>query len=208
MKNENWKKYGLEFLSTFFAVVLAFALSNWNDAKRDENSENKILIEILNGLEKDIVDIELNVLGHKDGITANNYFKKLFVGKEVSTDSVMHYYKYLTRDFISIQNSAGYETLKSKGLEVVKNDSLRLKIISLYEYDYNILQKLEEEYAEMQFQQNYFRETNEELAPNLKFDNDGNVIGIDLPLLLQEEKKKKLLTYLWKIKTNRNFILS
>jgi hypothetical protein len=119
----------------------------------------------------------------------------------------MFHYFNLTRDFISIQNIAGYETLKSKGLELIKNDSLRLKIISLYEYDYNTLRKLEEEYSEMQFQESYFKEINDELAPNFKIDNNGNITGIELPLKIQENKRKKLLLYLWKIQSNRTFIL-
>ena len=57
----NWKKRGGEFLSIFVAVISAFALNNWNDNRRDANSENKILVEISNGLEKDLVDIQLNV---------------------------------------------------------------------------------------------------------------------------------------------------
>lgn len=119
----------------------------------------------------------------------------------------MFYYLNLTRDFVSIQNVAGYETLKSKGLELIKNDSLRLKIISLYEYDYSVLRKLEEDYFEMQFQENYFKEINEELAPNFNIDEDGKIKGIELPLKIQEKNKNKLLLYLWKIQKNRSFIL-
>ncbi len=204
---KNWKKHGFEFLSIFIAVVSAFALNNWNENRRDARSENKILTEISNGLQKDLDDIKLNIGGHKIGIYACNYFRKAFVGKNIETDSLIYYYSKLTRDFVSIQNSAGYETLKSKGLELINNDSLRLKIISLYEYDYSTLQKLEEEYFEMQFEENYFKEINEELAPNFKIDSIGNISGIDLPLKIQENKRNKLLLYLWKIQSNRLFIL-
>ena len=207
IKFKNWKKHGFEFLSIFFAVVSAFALNNWNENRRDALSENKILMEISNGLEKDLVDIKLNVSGHKAGISACNYFRKAFGGKNVEADSIMFYYHNLTRDYVSIQNIAGYATLKSKGLELINNDSLRLKVISLYEYDYNTLRKLEEEYSEMQFQENYFKEINEELAPNFNIDSNGNITGIDLPLKIQDNKRNKLLLYLWKIQSNRNFIL-
>jgi hypothetical protein len=207
IKLKNWKKHGIEFFSIFIAVVSAFALNNWNENRRDNNSENKILVEISNGLEKDIDDIKLNVSGHKSGISACNYFRNSFAGKNIQADSLMFHYFNLTRDFISIQNIAGYETLKSKGLELIKNDSLRLKIISLYEYDYNTLRKLEEEYSEMQFQESYFKEINDELAPNFKIDNNGNITGIELPLKIQENKRKKLLLYWWKIQSNRTFIL-
>lgn len=207
-KINKWKKNGFEFLSIFIAVISAFALNNWNDNRRDALSESKILTEISNGLEKDLEDIKLNVSGHQSGISACNYFRIAILGKDVKTDSLlMIHYRNLTRDFVSIQNTAGYETLKSKGLELISNDSLRLKIISLYEYDYNTLRKLEEEYSEMQFQENYFKEINEVVAPNFILDSNGIVKGIDLPLKIQENTKNTLLLYLWKIQSNRVFIL-
>ena len=75
MRLENWKEKGFEFLSIFIAVVSAFALNNWNQNRRDDYSENKILIEISNGLEKDLDDIKENISGHKRGISACKYFR-------------------------------------------------------------------------------------------------------------------------------------
>ncbi len=194
-------------MSIFIAVIAAFALNNWNDNKRDHTSEKKILIEISNGLQKDIEDVRHNILGHKYGISSCDYFKDLILGKELETASITNRYFNLTRDFISIQNVAGYETLKSRGLELVRNDSLRRQIISLYEYDYKSLLKLEEQYSEMQFQENYFLEINKILAPNFQFNTDGELIGVFTPMDISEDNKKLLLTYLWKIKRNREFIL-
>lgn len=204
---KNWKKYGFEFLSIFIAVVAAFALNNWNDNRRASLSENKILIEISNGLVKDLDDIRNNIKGHEYGISACKYFRNAFGNNEVKFDSLMMNFYSLTRDFVSIQNVAGYESLKSKGLELIENDSLRLQIISLYEYDYNILRKLEEEYNEMQFNENYYKEFNQNLAPNFQFNDDQHIVGINSPLQISPEQKKILLVYLWKIQTNRVFIL-
>jgi len=108
---------------------------------------------------------------------------------------------------VSIQNRAGYETLKSKGLELIKNDSLRLEIISLYEYDYETLMKLEETYGEMQFQNNYYEELNSIISPYFIFDKSGNINNIKLPIDLNKINKNTFMTYLWKIEINRNFIL-
>lgn len=106
-----------------------------------------------------------------------------------------------------MQNTSGYETLKSKGLETIKNDSLRSHIISLYEYDYTTLRKLEEEYGELQFHNNYFREFNAVIAPNIRFDNNAQQTGINSPFKISENEKKIMIVNLWKIKTNRLFIL-
>ena len=207
-KLKNWKNYGIEFLSIFIAVIAAFALNNWNDNRKDNISENKILMEIGSGLDKDLGDIRHNILGHKMGIESCRYFSNLFTDKEVNADSLMSRYFSLTRDFVCIQNVAGYETLKSKGLELIRNDSLRHEIISLYEYDYNVLRKLEEEYSEMQFHESYFKEINAELAPHFKLDSLQQLAGLTLPLKMEDTQKKKLLIYLWKIKVNRVFTLS
>lgn len=207
MKIGNWKKHGFEFLSIFIAVISAFALNNWNDNRKDNKSEQKILREIANGLIKDLEDVKGNERGHKLGISASRYFKNILTDKPIDLDSLDIYYFIVTRDFVSIQNVAGYETLKSQGLELIKNDSLRLEIISLYEYDYQTLRKLEEEYSEIQFNENYYKEINQSLAPNFKFDDEENISGIDLPLNIPTEQKKILLSYLWKIEKNRNFIL-
>ena len=206
-QTKNWKKYTFEFLSIFIAVISAFALSNWNDNRNNRNAENKILSEINIGLEKDLEDVRLNVVGHKVGIKAIDFFREILADKPISKDSLLGYYFSLTRDFISIQNTSGYETLKSRGLELIRNDTLRSKIISLYEYDYNTLRKLEEDYNEMQFQENYFKEINNSIAPNLLFNEDKLIIGINVPLKISQNEEKKMLTYLWKIQVNRNFML-
>lgn len=207
LKIRGWKKYTFEFFSILIAVITAFALNNWNDNRKADKSENKILIEISNGLEKDIEDIRQNKIGHERGINACNYFRKMLAEEEVNSDSLMIQYRALTRDFISIQNTAGYETLKSRGLELIKNDSLRLEIITLYEYSYNILRKLEEEYSEMQFQENYFIEINKILAPNFQFDENKRITGINRPLKIPINEEKIMLLYLFKIQENRDYIL-
>jgi hypothetical protein len=206
--SKNVQKFAIEFISVFIAVFLAFALNNWNENRRDRNAEVKILSEISNGLVKDIEDIQVNMRGHNKGILACKYWRKAINGQTIAPDSVQYYYQNLTRDFITIQNISGYETLKSKGLEIIKSDSLRFEIISLYEYNFTILQKLEEEYAEMQFQDNYFKEINSILAPYFDFSKSGQIIKLNAPLYLNKNQKKILLSYLWKIELNRRFAIS
>jgi hypothetical protein len=207
IRNKKWSNYGLEFLSIFIAVVSAFALNNWNDNRRDEEAATKILIEINNGLQKDLDDIKINMGGHEEGLKACNFWRKVLANQEIDADSIRQYYLALTRDFFSAQNNSGYETLKSKGLELIKNDSLRFDIISLYEYDYRSLKTMEESYYEMQFQENYFEEFNRAIAPNFIFDQKGNITGLNLPVKISPAEQKILLSYLWKITVNRRFIL-
>jgi hypothetical protein len=147
-------------------------------------------------------------LGHELGLKASHYWRNYINGDTVNTDSVVVYYFSLLRDFISVQNTSGYENLKSRGLELIQDDSLRNAIIALYEYDYNTLKTFEEEYNETQFHSNYFKELNQYIAPQLVFDAKGRIVGLDQPLVMDESERKVALSYLWKIEGNRQFTLS
>lgn len=199
-----FKKYFSEFALIFISVILAFALTEWSNNQGKKISEEKILLEISNGLKSDSYDVMSNVEAHKSGIKACVFWRKAILENKVENDSVAHYYFLLTRSVISVQNITAYETLKSKGLEIIENDSLREKIIHLYEFDYEVMKKFEEDFQENQFFDNYYIEINKKIAPNLKFDISGNIIGLNLPIKLNNEEKNILLSYLWKIQISRN----
>lgn len=205
-KKNHWSNYLFEIVSVFIGVTLAFGLSKWNENRRDYQSERKILIEIRNGLKLDLKDFTENIYGHRVGIKACKYFRKLALQKPVGVDSVKGHYYALFRDYISIQNKSGYEALKSKGLEFISNDSLRLKVISLYDYHYEILEKLEEDYQEVQFNKSYYHPINNLLADFMIFDERGDFRSIQQPLKLSLRDKNLFLSYLLRIETNRRVL--
>ncbi|MEM1324004.1 MAG: hypothetical protein AAGG75_27330 [Bacteroidota bacterium] len=202
------RKYTFEFLCIFIAVISAFALNNWNDNRRDRYSEDKILREIKNGLQLDLQDISVNKSGHQMGIRSCTFYRALIKNGAVAQDSLPIFSIILTRDFTSIMNQTGYESLKSKGLEIVTNDSVRIQIITLYDYYYQIIRKLEESVPEMQSFQTYFMAINEALAPYMEFNERGVLKRIQTPLRLAAAERKQLLSFLWRIESNRLFKLN
>lgn len=206
-KRSKLTKFGFEFFTVFIGVFAAFALNNWSGNQRDHNAETKILLEISNGLEQDIADMNLNMVGHERGLLSVNYFSDIIRRKRVQDDSLSQRYLDLLRAFTSVQNTSGYETLKSKGLEIVGNDSLRSEIIALYENDYNTLRKLEEEYGELQFFRNYNDDFKRLIVPWFVFDERQRITGIRQPVTLTARDANILLADLWRIRFNRTFIL-
>jgi len=202
----NWRKFFFEFFSIFIGVTMAFMLSNWNEDRRERQSEHKTLVEIKNGLELDLVDLEHNIEGHKIGLEACAYFRKMLHNQSVNQDSFTFQYHHLLRDYITIRNKSGYESLKSQGLKLITNDSLRLAIISLYDYDYEILEKLEEEYREMQFFDNHYGFINGVVSPFIKFSEEGRIAKIELPISLSEIEKQQFMGSIYSIEKNRRFI--
>lgn len=194
-----------EIILVVIGILIAVQINNWNIKKTLSKIEKNILNEISNGLDNDLKDIEDNIDGHKIGLKSTLYWRKVITNRPVDTDSIYFYYQFLTRNFISIQNTSSYESLKSKGLEMISNDSLRLQIISLYEEDYNLMKSLEEEYSENQVFNNYFKEINDIVSSYFIFNDEGMLTSIKQPINLKENDKNKLLTYILKIRSARFF---
>lgn len=199
MKIKNWKKYVFEFISIFLAITLAFLLDRWNDNRKDRIAETKILEEIYNGLERDSLDLANDEKYFKIAFRGIQYFNDIIDGKIVENDSLTTFYFLFSRESIVVQNKSGYESLKSRGLETIENDSLRRQIINLYEVDYELARKFNEEYSEYKFMQNYFHKINDAIAPYFEYDSVNNIQGIRLPIELEEKERSLLKSYLWKI---------
>lgn len=72
----------------------------------------------------------------------------------------------------------------------------------------NVIRKLEEDYSELQFQENYFHKINDMIVSHFKFDENKMPVGFQFPLVLEESDEKAFLMYLWKMEVNRNFLLN
>jgi hypothetical protein len=199
------REYIIEFLSILFAVLSAFALDSWNETRKNRISEKNILMEINAGLEKDLIDIEQNISGHRQGMESVNLFLDALNNRPIDEELVNISYLTLFSDFISLQNTSGYEILKSKGFEVIRHQEIRKKIISLYEYAYPLIRKMEEEYYATQFRKQYADRFKDLLLASMRFDEFGNFTGFDLPLQLSDLQKKELSHLLWELKLGRSF---
>ena len=186
-------------MSIFLAVSLAFILDRWNDDRKNSIAENKILEEIYNGLERDSLDIANDEKYFEIAFRGLEYFNEIIDGMTVENDSLTTFYFLFSRESVVVQNKSGYESLKSRGLETIENDSLRSKIINLYEVDYELARKFNEEHSEYKFMQNYFHKINDAIAPHFEYDSINNIKGIRLPLELEENERSLLKSYLWKI---------
>jgi len=200
-------RYFFDFVSVFFAVIAAFALNNWNDNRRDAEAEEKILLEIRNGLVADLEDIKDNKKAHRYGIRSCDFLRRIIEGKTVDQDSVQISYLYLTVSNASVMNTSGYESLKSKGLEIIENDSIRIKIIQLYDISYQSLTKLEEENPMTQIFNNFYLPINQALSPYMKYNRDSNIMTLSGIVELEPKEKKLLESYLWRMQWDREILL-
>lgn len=154
-KKINFRIFLIEVFSIFIGITSAFWLDNWNKNRLQKREEIKILQELKNGLKSTLSDMKSNVQGHQTSINASFQLMKFINGELESTDSVRHYYQLATIDYTFTPNTGAYETLKSRGVQLITNDSIRLSIISLHDFTFKAMVRLEEEEEAFEFFKNY-----------------------------------------------------
>lgn len=202
-------KYLAELLVVVIGVYIGFKANNYAEEQKQKEYIFATIKEMYQGLNEDRKDAEENKKGHSGGQKAVKYFLELSSNNPVNKDSFEFYLlAVLTRNFVSIQNTAPFETIKSKGFNLISNDSLRKSMIKLYDFQYEVLEKLEENYEETQFYANEANHINEILAPSIMYDDEGKFDHVKMPLKISDQDRNRLILILKRINFNRKFIIS
>lgn len=208
IKKIKWfSSYSIQFILIFISVLLAFMLSEWSNDREERISELKILTEIRNSLERDLFDVESNIQGYKLSMRSSEVLEDWLNKKAIPQDSINLHYQILFRNYTPIINRSAYESLKATSLKTVSNDSLRLEIISVYDYYYRILEKLEDEIYEMQDYRNHSKIVNEIISPYMQFNDELKLVGLLPAEKIDSIQEGKIKQCLWKTKQNRIFKL-
>lgn len=142
MENKTGKyfKYAIgEIVLVMVGILLALQVNNWNELRKQRQKEIVNLSELKKGLESDLITelipgVDFYVRKEK----AVNKLKGFYNDTQIiPNDSLLRYFRIsLTGEWNFIFNVATYENLKSTGIDIISNDSLRAKISSLYSNEY------------------------------------------------------------------------
>lgn len=204
----NILRYLAELFVVVFGVYLGFMLNNYSEDLKQQAYIDATIKEMYYSLEKDIKDAEVNRKGHQNGIDAVNYFFKMVKSQNLNIDSFGIHHNTLTRNFVSIQNTSPFETIRSRGFNSIPNDSLRRQMIKLYDFQYEVLEKIEEKYQESQLYANESHHINEILDKSLVFNENGKLEKIIIPLDISKEERSRLILILTRIYNTRMFNIS
>ncbi|WP_242130587.1 DUF6090 family protein [Aestuariivivens marinum] len=157
-KTAKYLKYAIgEIVLVVIGILIALQINNWNEFRIKRQKEIVNLIEIKNDLENDL-NTEL-VPGISFYSQANKELSRLrdfYLNKAtIPKDSLMKYFLNNQSEWYFILNKGAYENLKSTGIDIISNDSLRNKISSLYSNGYPELENRDN--IIKQFYDNEFR---------------------------------------------------
>ncbi|WP_242082867.1 DUF6090 family protein [Aestuariivivens sediminis] len=136
-KNGKYLKYAFgEIILVVIGILIALQINNWNNNNQQKKIEIKYLKEIKQNLTKDLDDIDFNIAFNKSKLQSNKIVLEYLNGKINYTDSLDFHFSNLFFSTRTLANMSAYENLKSRGLEIITNDSLRQRITKLYEFDF------------------------------------------------------------------------
>jgi hypothetical protein len=130
-----WYKYVLEIIVVMLGILIAYNLEQWGDTRNDQKKEIELLKEFKRGLTADFDEMQGNIHMHENSIRSSYMILKVISEDLPYHDSLDAIFSY-THAFTVFSGRMGpVEQLKTD-LAIVTNDTLRLKIIDMYDEAY------------------------------------------------------------------------
>lgn len=130
----NWKYALGELTLIFMGISLAVAFDNWNQQRNKDKAQVMILQEIRTDLLEDSVLIANSIASTQRLMDGVDYLDETLTQNKPYADTISQVLaKVLVFPRVSFI-SAGYQTLKSTDITLIKNQSLRRDLVEYYEY--------------------------------------------------------------------------
>jgi hypothetical protein len=134
-----------EVILVMIGILLALQVNNWNETRKLQSEETNLLKELLSDLEKSNYYIQ-------DSRSYNLYtigeYQKIYE----FLDKDLPYSEDLNISFGFVDNWGvpylamnAYETIQTKGINLIRNNGIRDLLVDIYEYDFPLLKEMERE---------------------------------------------------------------
>lgn len=141
LTEHKFRKYFLyaigEIVLVVIGILIALQVNNWNMSNQIRKVEVKYLKEIAQNLESDMRDIQFNIDFNETRYLASEIVLNYLESNEIYSDTLDIYFGSLLYTTRSVMDYSAFDALKSRGLEIISNDSLRQLISKLYSFHYH-----------------------------------------------------------------------
>ena len=137
MENKTGKyfKYAIgEIVLVVIGILIALSINNWNEKNKLVAKEVKILKEIKSELQSSLRDLDSDIRSHQRNLKSSKIISKILLFKKEYNDSLGIHFLLLIDDETLTAKMSAFESLKSLGLEIISNDTIRQKITTAYLY--------------------------------------------------------------------------
>ncbi|MCK5442704.1 MAG: hypothetical protein KAJ23_12515 [Maribacter sp.] len=130
-----------EIVLVVIGILIALSINNWNELKKDEIKERKLLNEMVEGLEFNVSNLKSILSDFKADDESSNLIITVIEHKRNYNDSLdYHFARALNAIPLYPITYVAYESMKNTGFDIVRNDQLKNEIINLFELTYSTAQ--------------------------------------------------------------------
>lgn len=122
-----------EIALVVIGILIALQVNTWNESRKARVQEIKIYKEILNDLQVTQKEVRKDMDNHIIMLKSTEYLIRHIAEKQAYSDSVLNAFFNANSDLQVFPKSSGFEALNSIGLDLLSNDSVRIKITDLYQ---------------------------------------------------------------------------
>jgi hypothetical protein len=147
-RSGKYLKYAIgEIVLIVFSILLALYLNNLNTKSQQKKEEVKVLNEIKSNLFSSILSFERTINTETDYLNQNKKILEYIDNNKPYSTELDHAFGVYFWTISSNPITVGYEYLKSRGIELITNDSLRNNISFMFENEFAIIKNENELWA-------------------------------------------------------------
>lgn len=133
-----------EIILVVLGILIALAINNWNEERKEASLEIIILSEISENLGEDIQSLNNDLRLNENGIENIRHIEKAFDLESPLTDTLLLRFGRMLFNPTYTLKKSGYQNLSSIGFQIIAVDSIRKSITNLYETQYSFIKEREE----------------------------------------------------------------
>ena len=133
-----------EIVLVVIGILIALQINNWNENKAKTEKEIFHLKNISSNLEMDLNNEIINGIEYTERqMSAYELLKSDFYEKDkLTNDSIRKLFFQNLNQWDLVLNTVAFENLKSSGMDLISNDSIKIQILTLYGTDYKYIERL------------------------------------------------------------------
>ena len=133
-KTGKYLKYAIgEIILVVIGILIALSINNWNENRKLQNEELNLLKELKSNLETTLETFRLDSLYNYNTIRLYqkiNYYVEVDLAYDKELDSSFAAVTFWSSPFAT---SIAYKSIQNKGIDIIRNKSLKNDIVELYD---------------------------------------------------------------------------
>ena len=124
-----------EIFLVVIGILIALSINNWNESRKEQQYEIEVLTEIYEGLRADSARLAAwwlpRIENKWEGV--NLMSKYVYEEENIEEDELWNAYFKMSQGLLISVNMGPFESLKSKGLELISDKKLRFWLVDVFE---------------------------------------------------------------------------